>query len=215
MAKTDHQKTNAELESQLRGATMHERSPKETALDVIIYERDLLQHCANTVDVKMEKAQRSPTAENRAEYYLTIEGFLLHFRNLLGFFINKKIIKKNVSTDLTLDQPEKWAEGRPVNQSLCKNLTERAKEVNETHGIHYSDVNKDCYGKISWFLQHCTDHRYKVQRDWDIARMYADLSPILDEFVASVMPVAEVPEVISLGAPSYGTTTITKSDPLL
>lgn len=192
---------------------MHERPPKEIALDVIIYERDLLRHCAKTVDAKKEYADKSPSPENKAEYYLAIEGFLLHYRNLLGFFINKKYIKKNVSTDITLDQPEKWAERRPVDESFCRKLTERAERVNKTHGI-YGDDENDCYGKISWFLQHCTDYRYKAQRDWDIEGMYADLSPILDDFVASVMPVAEVAEVISLGDGNHSTATITKTGPL-
>jgi hypothetical protein len=83
---------------------MHERSPKETAIDVILYERDLLRHCANTVDAKREQAQQSPLSENKAEYYLAIEGFLLHLRNLIGFFINKRM----EPTDLTLDRSQQW-----------------------------------------------------------------------------------------------------------
>jgi hypothetical protein len=190
---------------------MHERPPKESALEVVFYERDLLQHCAKTVDAKKKQADKSPSPENKAEYYLAIEGFLLHYRNLLGFFINRG----NRPTDLTLARVDKWADGRSVDDSFCHKLTERALQVNETHGIQYGDVKNDCYGKISWFLQHCTDYRYKAQRDWDIERMVDDLNPILEEFVASVIPVAEVGEVISLGTGSYGTATITKSDPLL
>jgi hypothetical protein len=190
---------------------MHERPPKETALEVVFYERNQLLHCAKTVDAKKEQADKSLSPEDKAEYYLAIEGFLLHYRNLLGFFI----YRGNDPTDLTLARMDKWADGRPVDEPFCHSLRKRAQRVNKTHGIEYGDEKTDCYGKISWFLQHCTDYRYKAQRDWDIARMYADLSPILDEFVASVMPVAEVGEVILLGAPSYGTATITKSGPLL
>jgi len=182
---------------------MHERSPKETAIDVILYERDLLRHCAKTVDAKKERAQQSPSSENQAEYYLAIEGFLLHFRNLLGFFINRG----HQETDLTLNRSEKWAGGRSVDESFCRKLTERAEEVNVEHGI---SAKVDCYKKISWFLQHCTDYRYQLKRSWDIAKMFADLSPILDEFVASVIPGAEVPEVISVGDGNSGTATITK-----
>src|SRR5712692_7520036 len=98
---------------------MHERSPQETAIDVILYERDLLRHCAKTVDAKREQAQQSPSSENKAEYYLAIEGFLLHFRNLLGFFINRGHQK----TDLTLLRSEKWAGGRSVDESFCRKLT--------------------------------------------------------------------------------------------
>ena len=186
---------------------MHERSPKETAIDVILYERDLLRHCAKTVDAKRERAQQAPSSENKAEYYLAIEGFLLHFRNLLGFFINKRMKR----TDLTLNRSEQWAAGRSVDESFCRKLTQRAEEVNVEHGISSS---VDCYKKISWFLQHCTDYRYQLKRSWDIAKMFADLSPILDEFVASVIPVAEVAEVISVGEGNSSTATITKTGPL-
>jgi hypothetical protein len=114
-------------------------------------------------------------------------------------------------TDLTLDRPEQWAEGRSVDESFCRRLTERAVEVNEHHGMP-PDVN--CYKKISWFLQHCTDYRYQLKRSWDIAKMFADLSPIMDEFIASVEPPGvEVAKVTSLGD-GHSTATITKTDPM-
>jgi hypothetical protein len=98
-----------------------------------------------------------------------------------------------------------------VDESFCQKLSERAQKVNEEHGI---SVDVDCYKKISWFLQHCTDYRYQLKRSWDISQMFADLSPILDEFVASVMPVAQVAEAVSLGDGNYRTATITKTRPL-
>jgi hypothetical protein len=184
---------------------MHHRSPKETAIDVIFYERDLLRHCARTVDSKKARWEESPLDENRAEYYLTIEGFLLHFRNLLGFFINKRMHL----TDLTIDHSEQWAEGRPVDSTFCQKLTERASKVNQEYGLSPSI---DCYKKISWFLQHCTDHRYRIQRSWDIAGMFADFNPILDEFAGSVAPaLSGVQEVVLLGQSDYGTATITNA----
>jgi hypothetical protein len=56
---------------------MHQRPPKETAIDVILYERDLLRYCANTVDSREARWKESPSDETQAEYYLTIECFLL------------------------------------------------------------------------------------------------------------------------------------------
>jgi hypothetical protein len=100
-----------------------------------------------------------------------------------------------------------------VDEVFCQNLTERALKVNEAHGIS-ADV--DCYKKISWFLQHCTDHRYRVKRSWDIAGMFADFRPILDDFEASVTPaVKEVEDIITLSKADYGTATMTKTGPLL
>ena len=62
---------------------MHERSPKSSAMDVLLYEREMLQHCAETVNDKQARFTQSLSDQDRAEYYLGIEGFLLHFRNLL------------------------------------------------------------------------------------------------------------------------------------
>jgi hypothetical protein len=185
---------------------MHQRSQKDTALQVILYERDLLRHCAKTVDSKKMRWKESPSHENEAEYYLAIEGFLLHFRNLLGFFINKRIGKKN-TTDLTIDRPWQWADGRQVDETLCQKLTERAQKVNQEYRL---SVEVDCYRKISLFLQHCTSHRHQLQRDWNIAGMFADFSPILDGFIESVDPASATRIEVSLLGECYGTQTMTR-----
>jgi hypothetical protein len=154
---------------------MHERSPKNSAMDVLLYEREMLRHCAETVNAKQERFSESQSDQDRAEYYLGIEGFLLHYRNLLGFFINKGARP----TDLTLGKTESWANGMAVDQTVTKALTERSQKINERHGLGRGD----CYQKISWFLQHCTTHRHQEARSWDIENMFADLKPLLDEFV--------------------------------
>jgi hypothetical protein len=120
---------------------MHERSPKSSAIDVLLYERDMLQHCATTVEAKQARFTSSLSDQDRAEYYLSIEGFLLHFRNLLGFFINKG----PHPTDMTISKSESWANGITVNPTITQGLTDRAKKVNERHGLERGD----CYQKIS------------------------------------------------------------------
>lgn len=183
---------------------MYERSLKETGIDVLLYERDLLQHCAKTVEAKRTRAKESPSLENKAEYYLAIEGFLLHFRNLLGFFINKRM----APTDLTINRPKNWANGRKIDQTLCTKLTSKAASVNRKHGLSQA---VDCYKKISWFLQHCTEHRYQIRRAWDLAGMFTDFHSIVNEFIESVTsPVAEAKETFILGAVDHSTATITK-----
>ena len=133
---------------------MHERSPKSSAMDVLLYEREMLQHCAETVNGKQARFIQS-LSDDAAEYYLGIEGFLLHFRNLLGFFINKG----SQPTDMTISKTTSWANGMVVDQTITKGLTERAQKVNERHGLGPGD----CYRKISWFLQHVTTHRHQRQ----------------------------------------------------
>ena len=158
---------------------MHERSPKNSAIDTLLYESDMLRHCASTIDSRRARYQQEMSESARAEYYLCIEGFLLHFRNLLGFFINKGHQK----TDLIISRPERWAIGiyTDADEDLCVKLTRRAEEVNRRHGLNQSN----CYQKISWFLQHCTTHRHQMPRSWDIDAMHRDLQPILDQFFST------------------------------
>ena len=87
---------------------MHERSPKSNAMDVLLYEREMLQHCAETVKGKQARFTQSLSDQDRAEYYLGIEGFLLHFRNLLGFFINKGSHPTDMTIGKTTSWPTEW-----------------------------------------------------------------------------------------------------------
>jgi hypothetical protein len=182
---------------------MHERWPKSNAIDTLLYERDLLRHCAKTINAKKRKFVQSKSDEDAAEYYLGIEGFLLHFRNLLGFFTNRG----RKQTDLTINRPERWAGKATVDQAICRDLTARARKVNQKHGLQ----GGDCYQKISWFLQHCTVHRHLQPRSWDIAAMFADIEPVLDDFVRNFSPKTETAVRDALIADSNSTATITRS----
>lgn len=177
---------------------MHERTGKETAVQVILYEREMLEHCAKTCNSKRDGWEASRSEEARAEYNLVIEGFLLHFRNLLGFLINKRI----AATDLTINHPEQWANGRAVDATLLSKLTDRARDVNTKHAL---SEKVDCYTKISWFLQHCTEHRYLRHADWDIEIMFADITPVLDVLLRHVGGAPTKPHVVSVGSKGHST----------
>ena len=185
---------------------LHQRSPKDSAIAVIVYERDLLRHCATTVDAKRLKSEKLPCNEFRADYFLAIEGFLLHFRNLLAFFINRG----HHDTDLTLARFDKWSDGQTVDKAFCEKLTARAQAVNRKYCF---SAKADCHQKISWFLQHCTDYRYRERRSWDLAGMFADFSPIVDEFIARYRPGGAGTPFASavLSQADYGTMTVTSS----
>src|SRR5205823_2512507 len=106
---------------------MHERSLKNNHLDTILYEIDMLRHCACTLDDK--KANGDHSAFDRAEYYLGIEGFLLHLRNVLAFFASRR----GLSTDLTLNKPEDWA-NRSVDPREYSDLAKGVKEIDKAYG---------------------------------------------------------------------------------
>ena len=164
----------------------------------------MLRHCAATIETKRRRFQKHSSDEDAVyEYYLGIEGFLLHFRNLLGFFINKG----SRSTDLTIARPANWSNGRPVDEQITTELTKRAELVNQSHGQRKGD----CYQKISWFLQHCTTHRHQEARSWDIERMFADIEPVLDDFVKHFVISTDRIKIAAPYQKTHCTSTITKA----
>ena len=186
---------------------MHERSPKNSAIDTLLYERDMLRHCAETIYAKRQRFQKNFSDEDAVcEYYLGIEGFLLHFRNLLGFFINKGS-RSTDSTDLTIARTTSWSNGRPVDERITEELTKRAGIVNQSHGLGKGD----CYRKISWFLQHCTTHRHQETRSWDIERMFADIESVLDDFVKHFVSSTDRIKIAVPYQKTHSTSTITKA----
>lgn len=58
---------------------MYSRRLKESHRDTVSYEIDMLRFCA-------ERLEALRATGNDRESYLALEGFLLHYRNLLHFF---------------------------------------------------------------------------------------------------------------------------------
>jgi hypothetical protein len=58
---------------------MVERKRKESHQDTIWYEIDMLEYCYAVLE-------KNPPAITNARWNLLVEGFLLHYRNLIQFF---------------------------------------------------------------------------------------------------------------------------------
>lgn len=157
---------------------LHKRSDKSSHLDTVLYEIDMLRHCSKTL---MEKKARASVAEE--EYYLGIEGFLLHLRNLLAFFTTDHVF----NDDLSLDKPTVWA-GKAIHKGQYGDLIAAAKKFNDQHGEKWGTKKIDCYKLISKFLQHCTPERYELAMSWDIDKMSAQIEPILADFEKRFAP---------------------------
>jgi len=187
---------------------MHERSIKNKPLDTILYEIDMLRHCAHALATKKNRAGESEF--HRAEYYLCIEGFLLHFRNLIAFFISQQ----DESHDLGINDPVRWA-GSTIEQRRYSDLMKQAREVNAKHGTQDFDRGKDstCYDQISKFLQHCTSYRHERAKEWDLDGMFGDLDSILKNFTDRfASPVVKV--MPFLGRESNSTATLSTTERL-
>src|SRR5690348_17655084 len=110
---------------------------------------------------------------SRCEYYLGIEGFLLHLRNILAFFTNRK----DKASDLIINEPQVWA-GKEIDQRQYSDLVKRAREINEAYGEREST----CYDQISKFLNHCTTLRHERVKGWEIDAMYVEIEQVVSEF---------------------------------
>ena len=159
------------------------RLPKLSHLDTILYEVDMLDFCYN-------RLLRGDWVV-RKDYYLCIEGFLLHYRNLIQFFGNRH--------DLRAGKPREWSP--------------RALSAAELASIQDGGPFDRYNGQISQYLSHCTKSRADRDRDWKHVRMYAEIRPLLENF-RRLFPAQQIPSgVVALGAESVSTATTSRYDP--
>jgi len=130
---------------------MFSRPTKLSHLDTIQYEIDMLNYCYE--NLLKEKWQNMP------DNYISLECFLLHYRNLIEFFGNAEDLKAS-----------EWKEWSPRQLS--------AEEVASISDRKPFDNHR---GQISQYLQHCTKSRTR-DRDWDVKGMYEELKPVLENF---------------------------------
>jgi hypothetical protein len=159
--------------------TLEQRASKSSHVDTILYEIDMLQQCAKSHPKKRTRLESDSSLEARCEYYVSIEGFLLHVRNLIAFFTNRK----DQLTDLIINEPEIW-NGRAIDPRQYSDLIKAMKEVDAAFG----EGGKSCYDEISKFLMHCTTFRYERMKQWDLEGLTKKIEPILEEFKKRFTP---------------------------
>jgi hypothetical protein len=147
----------------MRDPRFASRPKKFEHLDTIQYEIDMLDYCFGQL-------VRGSFPDN-ASYYLSIEGFLFHYRNLCEFFSS--------TGDLKANKPEVWVQNRKMTGE-------------ELATIHDKGLNKKYTGQISQYLAHCTKGRAIRDRDWNIPEMYDDVKPVLEAF-RKLFPVKKLP----------------------
>jgi hypothetical protein len=138
---------------------MYSRNSKEGKLDTIGYEVEMLRYCREQIQVQ-------PTPPDSLSTSLYIEGFLLHFRNLIRFFSGKRPRPYDLSTA----DPETWA-GRQLTEDEIM-LFQVAAEC----------LDEDYYQAISKYLQHCTALAQKGEHEWNIDGMFEEIAPLIREF---------------------------------
>lgn len=166
---------------------MFERTQKQSHLDTVRYEIDMLRFCSESLST--DKSMSIPTKN------LFIEGFLLHYRNLIRFFSgnNHRAGNANRTADLSTSAAPVWAL-RELSKSEIDEMQRPAIALDDK----YFEV-------ISQYLQHCTERRYKEPKDWNIELMESELKPISDTFEKTWK--RERPLVVRTGSANSTSTT--------
>ena len=134
---------------------MYARPPKASHLETIQYEIDMLDFCYQRLQEQQSRWL------NEGDFYVYLECFLLHFRNLIEFFGNE--------TDLKVSEYDVWAGGKTLSQEEIASITNRK-------------LCKKYRGPISQYLQHCTKGRADKDRGWDVRGMYKQISRTIKNF---------------------------------
>ena len=141
---------------------MYTRSRKESHLQTVQYEIDMLLFCFERLPKRITECQR--------QQYLVLEGFLLHYRNLVEFFSGSHHRHEN---DLSMRKPSVWAAHVTITMNQMKAITQSAKHLDKKYFV-----------PISRYLQHCTEDRHLRDLTWDCQQMHDEILPIISMFHA-------------------------------
>ena len=147
----------------------------------ILYEIDMLDYCFARL--------RAPWKATREDYNLWLEGFLLHYRNLIKFFASHKGLKAQ--------EPQEWSP--------------RALSAAEIASIQNQAIQEH-YRPISRYLSHCDRIRGEEGTHWNSVEMYNEIEPTLKSF-RRLFPSAPRPAAAILGAEDASTTALTILSP--
>lgn len=142
---------------------MYLRGRKETHLDTIRYEIDMLDFSFARYSALKEMPDPAEPGETNA----CLECFLLHYRNLIEFLSDKPGRKDG--TDLRIGEPGPWSV-----QGLEKQRTNKLKRA---------DLYEKYWRELSVYLDHCTTYRTDEHPGWHVEAMYGELNVTLIEFV--------------------------------
>jgi hypothetical protein len=129
------------------------RPSKENHVDTILYEMDMLDYCFGRL--------RESRYTHEQEYNLCIEGFLLHYRNLIEFFGNH-------GRGLRAGMPEHWSP-KPLSDGDRRSILD-------------ASLLKDYSEDLARYLTHCNEIRARKDIEWKHIEMYERIKPLLENF---------------------------------
>jgi hypothetical protein len=161
------------------------RPQKLEHVETILYEIKMLDYCYRRL--------REQKRDDENDYYLSIEGFLLHYRNLIQFFGNHTGLRARKSAEWT-----------------SKSLSDA-----EVASIQSGALLDEYDGPISRYLCHCSAIRAERDIEWKHVEMYEKIAPLLMNFRKLYRSRRTPRAVPGLDAASVSTATTHSHAPLM
>ena len=133
-----------------------ERPTKNSAKDVIDYEIEMFEHCA-------ERLRDIPGRSLTKDQLAMLEAFLLHFRILLEFFGEPN---DRFHGNLYFQRPGTY--DRDPSAAALKTAADLATALDATWGR-----------RLDKFLAHPTSRRYTEGRTWHVRQMRSEMVPLI------------------------------------
>lgn len=139
---------------------MHSTPSKKSNRGTVTYEIEMLKFCFQGLHKVGTKGD--------GERNLYLEGFLLHFRNLVRFLSGKH--HREDKGDTSLARPAMLTDGELVTDQI------------DSIRAHAAVIDDKYFEDISRFLQHCTLARGGAGKEWNLDQMFNEISPVIEEF---------------------------------
>jgi len=145
---------------------MYSRPSKGSPEETIWYEVEMLDFCYRRLKT------RENSWETECDFYVYLEAYLLHYRNLLACFSGEH----HRSDDIDFSNLSQWTT-KQVTQSQVDAIRDPAKQLEQSY-----------YRDISQFLAHVTVRRSVEDMKWMVHGMHARVQPIAQDFLKLFPP---------------------------
>lgn len=139
----------------------------------VLYEVDMMRFSYCRVIEPLDGARE-------ADVWAYLEAFLVHYRNLLGFF-GKRVTS---DTDLTIDRPDQiWSDEDGLkNRKPSQDVLDRMRSLGRELWSKYEN-RTNVQATVSRYLQHCTTYRTSP-KEWHVVEMMTEIQPLISSFEA-------------------------------
>jgi hypothetical protein len=170
----------------------------------LVYSRPNKLDHADTIryEIQMLRFSCQRLAEQRLterDAWVYLESFLLHYRNLIHFLGNDRLRPGD------LHIMNIWTLAKLTPPANLNDIYEKGKKLR----AEYEPSDAQGGGRISQYLQHCTEKRIDF-KNWEVSAMYNEIEPLLSDVEKYLSPDAgilkPVPSITTLDELTASTT---------